>query len=87
MTTCLERSFARSSTTWKDPEVTGDSSVTDVADSAWYFDAVTWAATNGIVGSYGGSLFGPEDNITREQQLAAILYRYAQVKGYDTSVG
>ena len=47
---------------------------------------MTWAAENGIVGGYGGGLFGPEDNITREQ-LAAILYRYAQVKGYDVSVG
>ena len=47
---------------------------------------MTWAAENGIVGGYGGGLFGPEDNITREQ-LAAILYRYAQAKGYDVSVG
>ena len=47
---------------------------------------MTWAAENGIVGGYGGGLFGPEDNITREQ-LAAILYRYAQTKGYDVSVG
>ena len=47
---------------------------------------MTWAAENGIVGGYGGGLFGPEDNITREQ-LAAILYRYAQTKGYDTASG
>ena len=68
------------------PAVTGGSAFTDVADSAWYADAVTWAAENGIVGGYGGGLFGPEDNITREQ-LATILYRYAQAKGYDVSVG
>ena len=68
------------------PAVTGGSAFTDVANGAWYFDAVTWAAENGIVGGYGGGLFGPEDNITREQ-LAAILYRYAQAKGYDVSVG
>lgn len=68
------------------PAVTGSSSFTDVADGAWYLDAVTWAAENGIVGGYGNGKFGPEDNITREQ-LAAILYRYAQAKGYDTSVG
>lgn len=68
------------------PAATGGSTFTDVADGAWYADAVTWAAENGIVGGYGGGLFGPEDNITREQ-LAAILYRYAQVKGYDVSVG
>ena len=68
------------------PTVTGGSAFTDVADGAWYLGAVTWAAENGIVGGYGGGLFGPEDNITREQ-LAAILYRYAQAKGYDVSVG
>ena len=68
------------------PAATSGSAFTDVADGAWYADAVTWAAENGIVGGYGGGLFGPEDNITREQ-LAAILYRYAQTKGYDVSVG
>ena len=68
------------------PTVTGGSAFTDVADSAWYADAVSWAAENGIVGGYGGGLFGPEDNITREQ-LATILYRYAQAKGHDVSVG
>ena len=69
-----------------EPAVTGGSAFTDVADSAWYADAVSWAAENGIVGGYGGGLFGPEDNITREQ-LATILYRYAQAKGHDVSVG
>ncbi len=68
------------------PATSGSSVFTDVADSAWYADAVTWAASQGIVGGYGGGLFGPEDNITREQ-LASILYRYAQAKGYDVSVG
>ena len=66
------------------PTVTGSSAFTDVADGAWYANAVTWAAENGIVGGYGGGLFGPEDNITREQ-FAAILYRYAQAKGYGTT--
>ena len=68
------------------PAVTGSSVFIDITDGAWYADAVTWAAENGIVGGYGGGLFGPEDNITREQ-LAVILYRYAQAKGYDVSVG
>lgn len=66
------------------PTVTGSSAFTDVADGAWYANAVTWAAENGIVGGYGGGLFGPEDNITREQ-FAAILYHYAQAKGYGTT--
>lgn len=66
------------------PAVTGRSAFTDVADGAWYANVVTWAAENGIVVGYGGGLFGPEDNITREQ-FAAILYRYAQAKGYGTT--
>ena len=68
------------------PTVSGDSAFTDVADGAWYADAVSWAAENGIVGGYGDGKYGPDDPITREQ-LAAILYRYAQNKGYDVSVG
>lgn len=58
------------------PAVTGSSVFTDVAGTAWYADAVIWANANGVVGGYGGGLFGPDDPITREQ-LAAILWRYA----------
>ena len=58
----------------------------DVDPAAYYAEAIRWAVSEGIAGGYGGGVFGPEDNITREQ-LAAILYRYAQAKGYDTSVG
>ena len=57
---------------------------TDVAAGAWYADAVDWAAGEGIVSGYGNGKFGPEDNITREQ-MALILYGYAQYKGYDVS--
>lgn len=49
---------------------------TDVAEDAYYADAVAWAAENGIVLGYGDGTFGPNDPITREQ-LAAMLYRYA----------
>ena len=58
----------------------------DVPDSAWCFDAVNWAASVGIVGGYGNGMYRPDDSITREQ-LAAMLYRYAQYKEYDVSVG
>lgn len=68
------------------PAVTGSGSFSDLADGAWYTDAVTWAASKGIVDGYGGGLFGPDVNITREQ-LASILYRYAQARGDDVSVG
>lgn len=56
----------------------------DVPNSAWYADAVNWAAANDIVKGYGKDKFGPEDLVTREQ-MAAILYRYARYKGYDLS--
>ena len=68
------------------PAVTGGGSFSDLADGAWYTDAVTWAASQGIVDGYGGGLFGPDDNITREQ-LASLLYRCAQARGDDVSVG
>ena len=71
------------------PAVEGENSFTDVVrDSgmAWFYDAVTWAQKNGIMGGYGNSSFAPNDPITREQ-LAAIFYRYAQYKGYDTTQG
>ena len=59
---------------------------TDVAGDAYYAEAVRWAASEGIVGGYGGGLFGSDDAVTREQ-LAVILYRYAVYKGYDVSIG
>ena len=55
----------------------------DVSASAWYADAVAWASANGVVSGYENGGFGPGDPVTREQ-LAAILYRYAQLSGKDT---
>ena len=57
---------------------------TDVGTDMYYSDAVAWASSNKIVSGYGNGKFGPNDLITREQ-LATILYRYAQYKEYDTS--
>lgn len=65
---------------------TSAASFTDVASGAYYVNAVAWANANGIVSGYGSGKFGPNDKVTREQ-LAAILYRYAQYKKYDVSVG
>ena len=55
----------------------GDPEFTDVSEDAYYADAVAWAGENNIVTGYAADIFGPDDNITREQ-MAAILYRYAQ---------
>lgn len=63
---------------------TSAASFTDVASGAYYANAVAWANANGIVSGYGSGKFGPNDKVTREQ-LAAILYRYAQNKKYDVS--
>ena len=66
------------------PKVSGSAPFDDVASNAWYSNAVMWAEKNNLVTGYGNGKFGPENNITREQ-LAAILYRYAQYKNYSTS--
>ena len=58
------------------PEVSGGTAFTDVADTAYYADAVRWASAHGIVTGYGDGTFRPNNPITR-QQLAAILWRYA----------
>lgn len=55
---------------------------TDVADSAWYADAVAWAAKYGVVTGNGDGTFAPEKAVTREQ-LALMLYRYAKLLGMD----
>ena len=47
----------------------------------WYKNAILWASENNIVSGYGSGLFGPDDDITREQ-IAVILYRYSQYKGH-----
>ena len=62
----------------------GKSGFADVADGVWYADAVAWAAEHGIVSGVSGGAFAPGGTITREQ-LAVMLYRYAQYKGYDVS--
>ena len=66
------------------PEVSSITEYSDVASDAWYYDAVQWATAEGIVDGYGNGIYGSEDDITREQ-MAAMLYRYAQYKGYDVS--
>lgn len=56
----------------------------DVAAGQWYTDAVGWGAANKVVKGYSEDRFGPMDPVTREQ-LAAILHRYAQYKGYEVT--
>lgn len=64
----------------KQPETTNASPFRDVANSAWYAKAVSWAAANEVVNGVGNGEFDPNGNITREQ-IATIMYRYAVYKG------
>ncbi len=66
------------------PEVTIDDEFSDVKSGTYYEDAIAWANANNIAFGYSNGNFGPNDTITREQ-LATILYRYANFMGYDVS--
>ena len=67
-----------------EPAVSGDVAFTDVEPGLWYTNAVTWAAQKGIVNGISETEFSPSGDLTREQ-LATVLYRYAQDQGYDVS--
>lgn len=58
----------------------------DVEEGKWYTEAIRWAKSEGIATGYGNGYFGTNDAVTREQ-MVTILWRYAQHKGYDVSVG
>ena len=92
-----DTSFAPNSTTTRgmivtmlhrmeDEPAAAASGFEDVASGAYYADAVDWAAANGIVNGVSDTAFAPDNAITREQ-MAAILYRYAEYKGYDVFTG
>ena len=76
-------------TLWRldgEPSVNYALPFTDVSVGEWYAEAVRWAAGEGIVNGVSETEFAPNAAVTREQ-LAAILHRYAQHKGYDVSIG
>ncbi len=68
------------------PAVSGTTTFADVAEGAYYADAVIWGQQNGIVSGFSETQFGPNVNVTREQ-LVTIMYRFAEFKGYDVSQG
>ncbi len=61
-----------------------ESMFSDVAAERYDAAAIAWASAQGIVKGYDGGLFRPDDVLTR-QQLAAILFRYAEMRGYNVS--
>lgn len=54
----------------------------DVVSTEWYAPYINWASAEGIINGYGNCLFGPNDELTREQ-FVTILYRYANGKDTD----
>lgn len=66
------------------PEVTGEMQFNDVKSSDWYYDAVLWAAQNGIAAGMGQNTFAPNSDVTREQ-AAALMKKAAEKMGEDTS--
>ena len=66
------------------PEAAYTGKFTDVEDGKWYTAAIEWAAANGIVNGVADDRYAPTNALTREQ-VAAILYRYANLKGYNVS--
>ena len=65
-----------------EPAVNKSIPFADVDMGSWYANAVVWAKQNGIVNGVTEIEFAPDENITREQ-IAAIMFRYAQYKGMD----
>ena len=48
-----------------EPKVTNAKEFADVASGKYYYNAIKWATSKGIVNGYSNGKFGPEDNITR----------------------
>ncbi len=63
------------------PEEEGETAFADADTNSYYYKALLWAVKNGIVKGITETEFAPNDNITRNQ-IAAIMYRYALLKGY-----
>lgn len=62
------------------PEINTENKFGDVADDAYYRDAVVWGSENGIINGVSDTEFEPDERITREQ-LATMIYRYVRFKG------
>ena len=58
------------------PEPQGENPFTDIADDAWYTNAVLWAVENNITSGSSATTFSPDAAVSREQ-LVTFLYQYA----------
>lgn len=66
------------------PDTTNNSPFRDVSGQAYYADAVSWGADNGVINGTAAVLFSPDGDVTREH-IAVFLYRYALHVGFDVS--
>ena len=66
------------------PTTAISNSFSDVPAEQWYSQAINWASEKNLITGYGGSLFGLNDNITREQ-VVVILSRYEELSGNNIS--
>ena len=64
------------------PVVNYAMNMTDVAEDAYYGEAVRWALSEGITTGTGDTAFGPDAACTRAQAVA-FLFRYAAANGMD----
>lgn len=67
------------------PKVEYSNKFKDIKAGEWFTDAIIWAENNKIVTGYENGYYGPQDSINREE-MATIMYRYANYKGYDTNI-
>ena len=64
------------------PQMTVTTNFEDLDVGAYYYGAVVWATVKGVVDGTSDTTFSPDKKVTREQ-IAAILYRYANSRGED----
>lgn len=61
------------------PAMVGAGTFADVAPGAWYYDAMLWASSTGILKGYDDGTYRPEQAVSR-QEMATILCRAAEVE-------
>ena len=70
-----------------EPTVNNTGVFTDVPAGQFYTEAAYWALETGITtGTGDGTTFNPNGELTRTE-LVAFMYRYAKLKGHDTTTG
>ncbi|MBR3069557.1 MAG: S-layer homology domain-containing protein [Lachnospiraceae bacterium] len=64
------KNYAEYAGTYADPKTT--SNFSDVAEDAWYKEAVDWAVANGITSGYGEGTFSPDVTCNRAMMVAFL---------------